>query len=156
VVEDDAAVQRIAVRSLQKAGHQVLAAPDAKTALTLLNEQTFDVIVCDLALPGLSGPDFIERVRATRATCASHATQHTSSHALAEFTTRVLFVSGYSAELARTGEDSFLPKPYTPEALRQRVLELLAPLPQIATGSSVPRALVSAAGEQTQPQHDEV
>ena len=107
VVEDDPSVQRIAVRSLERAGYKVRASADAARALEMLQEESIDLILCDLVLPGMSGPELIERVRAAHPEI------------------RVLFVSGYSNELARTGHDAFLAKPYAPKVLLGRVAEIL-------------------------------
>ena len=108
IVEDDPAVQRIAARTLERAGYQVHTAAQASQALETLELQpAIDLIVCDMVLPGMSGPDLIQRIRQQRPGM------------------RVLFVSGYSNELARTGSDHFLGKPYAPEALRRSVAEAL-------------------------------
>jgi len=74
----------------------------------LLEQQRVDLIVCDLVLPGMGGPDFVELVRSAQPSMP------------------VLYVSGYSSEFARTGLDPFLAKPYTPETLCQRVAQILA------------------------------
>jgi two-component system cell cycle sensor histidine kinase/response regulator CckA len=108
IVEDDPAVQRIAVQTLERAGYEVHAATHADRALEMLRLHAIDMIVCDLVLPGMSGPDLIDRVRQTQPGM------------------RVLFVSGYSSELARIGIEPFLPKPYSPEVLRRRVADALA------------------------------
>jgi PAS domain S-box-containing protein len=108
LVEDDPVVQRAAIRSLERLGYHVRAASTGAQALSMLEAEPCDLIVCDLVLPGMSGPDLIDRVRQLHPNV------------------RVLFVSGYSSELARTGSEPFLAKPYTPESLGERVASILA------------------------------
>ena len=108
LVEDDPAVQRAALRSLERLGYQVRAAGSGVEALALLQAEASDLIICDLVLPGMSGLDLVERA----------AQEHPQL--------RVLFVSGYSRELNRTEPHPFLAKPYTPESLGERVASLLA------------------------------
>jgi CheY-like chemotaxis protein len=108
LVEDDPAVQRAALRSLERLGYQVRAAGTGAEALSLLQAERCDLIICDLVLPGMSGLDLVERA----------VQEHPQL--------RVLFVSGYSRELNRTDPYTFLAKPYTPETLGERVASLLA------------------------------
>ncbi|MEM8883266.1 MAG: response regulator [Planctomycetota bacterium] len=110
LVEDDDAVRALLVSELQEAGYTLHAAPDAETALKVALE--FDLLVTDVVMPGLSGPELAERLRARRPDL------------------RVLFVSGFQdPERTRLpeldGRTAFLAKPFQPDELRAKVLELL-------------------------------
>lgn len=63
VIEDDPGMTSGLVRLLRREGHTVAAADDGKVALTLLDAQRYDVILCDLLMPVLDGPDFYARLR---------------------------------------------------------------------------------------------
>ncbi|MBI2392553.1 MAG: response regulator [Deltaproteobacteria bacterium] len=108
VIEDDPSVRTAAVRALRASGFQVIAAASGDEALAVARSQRFDVAVCDVVLPGRSGFDVIAALRE----------EHPD--------VRVLFVSGYTNELPRAGDDAFLAKPYTPDALDEKVREVLA------------------------------
>ncbi len=54
VVEDEPALARALAEELGRL-HAVEAAGSAQQALTILNERSFDVILCDLRMPGMSG-----------------------------------------------------------------------------------------------------
>ncbi len=110
VVEDDDAVRRFSVRSLERAGYDVLTAADGAEALRISdsNEGLFDVVVIDVVLPKIHGVDVAARLRPRQPTA------------------RVLFVSGYRSEegaLPRSadGRVHFLPKPFTAAQLAERV-----------------------------------
>lgn len=110
VVEDDDAVRRFSVRSLERAGYDVLTAADGAEALRIsdANEGLFDVVVVDVVLPRMRGVEVAARLRPRQPTA------------------RVLFVSGYRTEegaLPRgaDGETCFLPKPFTAAQLADRV-----------------------------------
>jgi PAS domain S-box-containing protein len=111
VVEDEPAVRAIAVRALEQAGYDVLAAATGDEALAVAQEAgpAPDLVVCDVLLPGLSGFEVVKALRAARPGLP------------------VLYVSGFTAEIDRVGADAFLAKPYRPEALIAFVRELLAP-----------------------------
>ena len=63
VVDDDDGVRRIFARVLLRAGFQVTEAADGTTALALMARQRFDVILSDIAMPGLSGMQLVQAVR---------------------------------------------------------------------------------------------
>jgi DNA-binding response OmpR family regulator len=64
VVEDDAAVRRMLERSLGAEGFEVTAAADGGAALALAEASTPDLVVLDVAMPGLSGFEVSRRLRA--------------------------------------------------------------------------------------------
>jgi PAS domain S-box-containing protein len=67
VVDDDLLVQRSLVRTLERAGHRVVAAESAEVALVRLGGGSLpDVILCDVMMPHTSGVELFERVRALR------------------------------------------------------------------------------------------
>jgi DNA-binding NtrC family response regulator len=55
VVDDDAALRQSLKEVLEAAGYEVTAAADGESGLHLLKEQAFDLVLTDLALPGLDG-----------------------------------------------------------------------------------------------------
>jgi PAS domain S-box-containing protein len=118
VVEDDDAVRRFAVRSLERAGYDVLTAADGAEAMRLsdAHEGTFDVVVVDVVLPRMRGTELAARLRPRQPTA------------------QVLFMSGYRTEegaLPRgaDGRTRFLPKPFTGAELADKVRELVEPSP---------------------------
>jgi EAL domain-containing protein (putative c-di-GMP-specific phosphodiesterase class I) len=63
VADDEPVVLATMKRQLEKAGHHVIAASDARSALIALGTARFDVIVSDIAMPDLSGIDLVREVR---------------------------------------------------------------------------------------------
>jgi two-component system KDP operon response regulator KdpE len=63
VVDDDAQILRALRTSLSAHAYRVRTAPDGETALALLAEENFDLVVLDLGLPGIDGNEVIRRVR---------------------------------------------------------------------------------------------
>jgi CheY-like chemotaxis protein len=61
VVDDDALVARSLGRALK--GHEVEAVASAEDALDRLDRETFDVVLCDLMMPTMTGMDLYEEVR---------------------------------------------------------------------------------------------
>jgi CheY-like chemotaxis protein len=123
VVEDDAQVRRITISMLKNRGYDVLEAATCQEALSLVTtHHHIDVLVTDVVMPDLSGPELAARIRTVHPTIC------------------VLLVSGYSAEaVARHGVDgsapSFLQKPFNGNQLAKKVQELLAMRPATSNGS---------------------
>jgi two-component system cell cycle sensor histidine kinase/response regulator CckA len=113
IVDDERAVRELVAAALTRAGFHVRTAGSAEEALDLEARHPVDLLVTDVILPKISGPELANRIR-TR-----------SPH------TRVLFISGYTGN-ALSGEDlrggnAFLPKPFGTTALIQRAHEVLNP-----------------------------
>ena len=67
VIDDEAVIRMLVVEILESAGHEVTSAESAEVALTLLEVAEFDLVVSDVIMPGLSGLELLEAVRARRA-----------------------------------------------------------------------------------------
>jgi CheY-like chemotaxis protein len=64
-VDDDAFYRDLASEALASAGYDVKLASDGRMALNLLAQNRFDLIVLDIAMPGLSGFDVLTQIRGT-------------------------------------------------------------------------------------------
>ena len=113
IIEDDRAVRETTVRLLARAGFQVAAAEDRKGALAALaGPEHIDLVVTDVIMPELSGPELVRLLRRQRPDLVA------------------LYVSGYAGEAlldhGLSQDDAFLQKPYMPSVLIGRIRELLA------------------------------
>ena len=63
VVEDEAKLRRLVELQLADEGFQVQSAPDAESALQILNKETFDLLLTDFRLPGMNGLDFLQAAK---------------------------------------------------------------------------------------------
>ncbi len=67
VVDDDSAVREVAVSSLEGLGYHVLAAANGPAALDVLDRnRAVDLLMVDVAMPGMNGVEFIRRARERR------------------------------------------------------------------------------------------
>ena len=66
VVEDKAALLRLAERAFAQAGHRVLSGASGSAALEALDNLSggLDVLVTDVIMPGMSGPELAAAVQA--------------------------------------------------------------------------------------------
>ncbi len=108
LVEDDEQARGLIRLQLQRAGYRVLEAHDAATALAIASVERVDLLLTDVVMPGLSGLDLAQRLRAERPDLA------------------VLLMSGYldDPRVMQTGLDADLPillKPFRGEDLRTQV-----------------------------------
>ena len=110
VVEDTGAVRDLVARTLEATGYSVLTAETGEAALQLLSSTGVhvDLLLTDLVMPGLDGHTLAKRLEASRPEL------------------RVVYMSGYTYdEIVRHGieaaELAFLPKPFLPGALIDRV-----------------------------------
>jgi putative two-component system response regulator len=67
VIDDEDVIRMLVVEILESAGYDVTSAESAERALALLDKSEFDLVVSDVIMPGLSGLELLEAVRAHRA-----------------------------------------------------------------------------------------
>jgi PAS domain S-box-containing protein len=82
IVEDEAGLRNALLQFLGRRGIDALAVGDGAEALRTLKQQSFDVIVSDVHMPGMSGRDFLGRLRVERP----------------ELLSRLIFSTGYALE----------------------------------------------------------
>lgn len=63
VVEDEKSQREMLVEFLSKEGHRVVGAQDGATALSLIRMHTFDVVILDQKMPGMSGLEVLEEAK---------------------------------------------------------------------------------------------
>lgn len=65
LLEDDAALARLTCQLLQQEGYSVSWCTNAERARAQLANQHFDLLLCDVLLPGSSGFDFVREIRSS-------------------------------------------------------------------------------------------
>jgi two-component system response regulator AtoC len=108
VVDDEDYMREVVRRALENAGLEIDEAADGKSALTMLRQHPYNVIITDLRLPGLSGEAILEE-------------------AISLFPeTIVIVMTGFgniqsAVEAIRRGAYDYLPKPFQLAELVMRV-----------------------------------
>jgi len=114
LVEDEAAVMKMARRMLEKQGYRVLAAEDPSAALDLVSSdpEPLDLLITDVVMPGMNGRELVQKMQE----------YHPGI--------KVIYMSGYTADvIAKQGvlEQGvhFLQKPFSSHDLGQLVRDVL-------------------------------
>jgi len=114
LAEDEDSVRHLAKMILERQGYRVLEARTGAEAVRISqsHEGPIHLILADVVMPQLGGPEAVERLH----------------HLRPEM--RVLFLSGYSARVVATKDDTaygraYLRKPFTADDLEQKVREVL-------------------------------
>ncbi len=112
VIEDSETIRALIVSYLENSGHQVIEAADGETGLALFDARVdpVDLVLCDVLLPGISGPVVVSAML-------------TGNPDL-----RVIFMSGSSPEpeVTLVPNSTFLPKPFRLAALGEAVANALS------------------------------
>src|SRR5260370_17345916 len=115
LVDDEPMIRTLGQNILRSFGYQVILAADGAKAVEIFRRdwQQIDLVILDLTMPGLAGPDAYEQLVQINPAV------------------RVLFASGYSAEeiaqMPNNRVQGFVRKPYLPEQLAQPVRASLQP-----------------------------
>jgi len=111
VVDDDTELCDLLSQFLSNEGFVVSTAPDGEAALAMLGRETFQLVVLDIGLPGLSGLDVLGALRAKSSVPVV-----------------MLTASGdveYRIHGLAAGADDYIPKPFSTEELLLRVRAVL-------------------------------
>ena len=110
IVEDEHRIARLIEMSLTRAGYDCTVAEDGGTAADRIEEQTFDLALLDIMLPGLDGYELLDYLR--------------------PLGVPVIFITAKGAvkdrvEGLRRGADDYIVKPFVIEELLARVESVL-------------------------------
>jgi two-component system, chemotaxis family, chemotaxis protein CheY len=124
VIDDSRAMRRIVSGILAGIGYETAEAGDGRQALDLLEAgETFDLACIDWNMPVMNGLEFVVAVRANRA--------------WRDMTMMMVTTESEHGQIVRAlaaGAHEYLIKPFTPDAMRDK-LELLGLVPQpVGTG----------------------
>ena len=111
-IEDDAAIRRGIVDSLQFAGYETIEAADGQSGLEMASRRQFDLLLLDLVLPKRDGFEILREVRRLRPTLP----------------VIVLTARGDEADRVRglrNGADDYVVKPFSVKELLARVEAVL-------------------------------
>ncbi|HSS78254.1 MAG TPA: response regulator [Thermoanaerobaculia bacterium] len=118
LVEDNDELRRATRGVLEALGYRVATAANGSEALAVLEELDgkIDLVICDVVMPGMSGPEVVERLRARSPEI------------------RVIFMSGYTDNVVvrhgiLEGEYDFLEKPFSTDRLAAKIRGALATMP---------------------------
>lgn len=119
LVEDEAHVASLIIRSLSEEGYEVSLAPDGNTGLEMATRNDFDLVILDIMLPGINGLEVCRRLRANG--------NKKPILMLTALGTTENIVTGLDS-----GADDYLVKPYKLAELLARVRSM------IRRGSTIP------------------
>ena len=105
VVDDEEAMRDSCLQILQSLECKAEAAEDGLKALKRINDVSFDIIILDLKMPGMSGMELLRKIKETYPEII------------------IIVITGYpsiesAVEAMKLGAYDFLPKPFTPQELR--------------------------------------
>ena len=113
VVDDDPVVRKSFDRVLSGKGYAVITAENGEEALRKLNEEKYDLVYTDIRMPGISGLEVAEQVKARKPW------------------TPVVIITGYGTDAAQArakaaGVSGFVHKPLSPEMIEGSARDALA------------------------------
>jgi DNA-binding NtrC family response regulator len=112
IVDDEPNVRLNYRVALETEGLEVLEAPDGESALALLAERNFDLVILDMRMPEMSGLELLEIMR------------RNGIQAPAVIITAYGDIP-HAVQAIKLGAIDFLEKPLTPDALRSTVADIL-------------------------------
>ena len=130
VVDDDPVVRKSFDRVLTSKGYAVITAESGEEALRKLNQEKYDIVYTDIRMPGMSGLDVAEQVKARQPW------------------TPVVIITGYGTEAAESrakaaGVSSFMHKPLSPEMIEGSARDAMA-APAAAAEALAPPTVAEA------------
>lgn len=105
VIDDEEAMRDSCRQALSVEGNRIEVAEDGVRGLGMLERESFDLVILDLKMPGLSGMEVLKKIKEQDTEIV------------------VVVITGYATiefavEAMRIGAYDFIPKPFAPERLR--------------------------------------
>jgi DNA-binding NtrC family response regulator len=105
VVDDEERICHAVKKALERTGYLVETSLDANEALAKLRANSFDMVICDIQMPGMNGITLLDRIK-----------EH-------DPTMLVLMITGFASiesavESLKRGAVEYIPKPFTPSHIR--------------------------------------
>ena len=113
VIDDEEGLLEMVGDALERSGYDVTRLAGSSQAEATLKSENFDLILCDLKMPGRSGVDVYRLVKAVRP----------------ELSARFLLMTGNTSDVEQHGPEfaavPIVPKPFTLTRLREAITQLL-------------------------------
>ena len=105
VIDDDEFMRDGCSQILRESRYKIVLAEDGFQGLELFKNKVFDIIILDLKMPGIDGMEVLKKIKSSNPD------------------TFVIVITGYASvesavQAMKIGANDFLPKPFTPAALR--------------------------------------
>jgi len=112
VIDDEESMRDSCRQALARDGNRVKVAEDGAGGLSMLQAESFDLVILDLKMPGLSGMEVLKKIQKD------------------DPEIMVIVITGYATvesaiEAMKSGAYDFIPKPFTPGSLRAIVKRAL-------------------------------
>jgi CheY-like chemotaxis protein len=111
VVDDEPAVRALVSRVLREEGHEVVDVGNGQVAYGLALQESFDVVVTNNRMPGMTGPELVEALR-----------EHLPALPIVHLDDQSL---GHGPAVQVPKDVIILPKPFEVEAIKSAVRALL-------------------------------
>jgi CheY-like chemotaxis protein len=114
LADDEELVRNYVTRALESRGFSVQTASDGAAAVSAIEKEVFDVVICDLKMPDLRGEEVVKKLKTLRPE------------------TRIIVITGsvsnFSGPIVPGVEvDGFLTKPFGIDEIRNLVAQVLGP-----------------------------
>jgi len=117
IVDDSSVMRKIVERSLRQAGidlKQVLEAGNGAEALTVLQDNPVDLILCDINMPVMDGLEFVKQLSGVANAKGVHVVMITTEGSESHVVQALSF-----------GAKGYIRKPFTPDQVKEHVIPVL-------------------------------
>jgi DNA-binding response OmpR family regulator len=128
LVDDDEKLRKLVREYLEGYGYRVATLPDGLSVLPTIWEESPDIVILDVMLPGKDGLDVLKEIR------SEHSVPVIMLTAKGEDADRIV-----GLEL---GADDYLPKPFNPRELLARIKAVTRRLPSSGAGKGVEKDVI--------------
>lgn len=108
IVDDEILVRSFLAETLKRRGHEITTAEDGQAAVALLKEHSYDLVITDMKMPGMTGMDVLRKVKEIAPT------------------TIVIVITAFGSienavEAMRLGAFNYLIKPFSPDTIEAMI-----------------------------------
>ncbi len=112
IVDDEMLMRNFLVETLKRKGIEAMQSESGEKAVKLIREQSFDMVITDLKMPGMTGMDVLKKIK------------ELSPNTLVMIVTAFGTIEN-AVEAMKAGAFHYLIKPFSPESLIADILKRL-------------------------------
>ena len=116
IVDDEELLTRTFVSLLEKKGYEVMVATKGQDAVEMVREDDFDLVICDIRMPGISGAETVRRIQEITKVRAKEP--------------KIIFITGYAdivgeKEAKDLHPEAYIEKPFNVDDLLAEIKKAL-------------------------------
>jgi len=125
IIDDELDIRDSLAKTLEREQYEVVTAEDGETGIELFGDKSFDLVITDIIMPGITGISTIERLRRLQPAVKIIAISGGGNKAPLDYAPDAIMTNAYLAAAEKIGADVLFTKPIERSDILKAIRELI-------------------------------